>query len=67
MRNCTDLSVIIRMIKGYRMRWIWHVADMGDKIYAYKVVMEKPNGRSLFRRRKYGREDKIKMDLTGVG
>jgi len=63
MRSCTDLSVLIRMIKGYRMRWIWHVAGMGKKIYAYKFVMEKPNGRSLFRRRKYGRGIRLKWIL----
>jgi len=40
------------------------MACMGEKIYACKVVIEKPNVRSLFRRQKYGREDKIKMDLT---
>jgi hypothetical protein len=34
-----------------------------ERRYAYKVVIEKPNGRSLFRRQKYVREDKIKMDL----
>jgi len=55
------------MIKRYGMRWVWRVTGMGEKINMYKVVMEKPNGRSLFRRWKYGREDKIKMDLTGVG
>ena len=67
MRSCTDLSDIIRMIKRYRMRWAWHAAGMGEKIHAYKIVIEKPNGRSLFRRQKCGREDKIKMDLKGVG
>jgi hypothetical protein len=67
MRSCTDLSDIVRMIKRYRMRWVWHVAGVGEKICAYKVAIEKPNGRSLFRRQNYGRDDKIKMDLTGVG
>jgi hypothetical protein len=42
------------------------VAGMGGKIYAYKVVIEKPNGRSLFRREKYDRKDKFKMDHTGL-
>jgi len=40
---------------------------MGEKIYAYKVVIEKPNRRSLFTRKEYDRKDKIKMDHTGVG
>jgi hypothetical protein len=32
-----------------------------------KVVIGKPNGRRLFRRQNYSREDKIKMVLAGVG
>jgi hypothetical protein len=67
MRSCTVLSNIIRMIKRCRKVWVRHVTGMGEKIWAYKVVIETPNGRSMFRRQKYGTEDKIKMDITGLG
>jgi hypothetical protein len=43
------------------------VAGVGEKVYAYKFVIENPNERSLFRRQKNGRKDKIKMDHTGLG
>jgi hypothetical protein len=32
----------IRMIKSRRMRWAWHVARMGEKTNAYRILMGKP-------------------------
>jgi hypothetical protein len=36
---------IIRMIKSRRMRWAGHVARMGDKRNAYRILVGKPKGR----------------------
>jgi hypothetical protein len=41
---------IIRMIKSRRMRWVWHVAYMGEMRNAYKILVRKPEGRRPLRR-----------------
>jgi hypothetical protein len=41
---------IIRIIKGRRMRWAGHVAGMGQKRTAYRLLVGKPEGRRPLRR-----------------
>jgi hypothetical protein len=36
---------IIRQIKSRRMRWVGHVACMGEERKVYRVFMEKPKGK----------------------
>jgi hypothetical protein len=36
---------IIRQIKSRRMRWVGHVARMGEERKVYKVVVESPKER----------------------
>jgi hypothetical protein len=36
---------IIRMIKSRRMRWVSHVAQMGEKRGGYILLMGKPEGK----------------------
>jgi hypothetical protein len=38
---------IIRMIKSGRTRWTEHVAQMGAKIIAYRILVENPEGKKL--------------------
>jgi hypothetical protein len=38
---------IIRMIKSRRMRWTGHVASMGEKRNAYRILVGKPQGTRL--------------------
>jgi hypothetical protein len=33
---------VIRMVTSRKMSWAWHVAHMGEKMNAYKVLMGKP-------------------------
>jgi hypothetical protein len=33
------------MIKSRRMRWVGHVARMGDKRNAYRILVGKPEGK----------------------
>jgi hypothetical protein len=40
-----SLPNIIRMIKSRRMRWTGHVARMGDKRTAYRILVGKPEGK----------------------
>jgi hypothetical protein len=54
---------IIRVIKLRRMRWAEHVAHMGEKRGAYRILVgRRPLGRPRCRW-----EDNIKMDLQEVG
>jgi hypothetical protein len=38
---------IIKQIKSRRMRWAEHVACMGEERNMYRVLMGKPEGKSL--------------------
>jgi hypothetical protein len=38
---------IIRMIKSRKMRWTEHVARMGEKRNAYRILVGKPEGKYL--------------------
>jgi hypothetical protein len=40
-----SLRSIIRMINSRRMIWTGHVARMGEKRYAYKILVGKPEGK----------------------
>jgi hypothetical protein len=53
---------IIRQIKSRRMRWVGHVAPMGEGRKVYRVLMENRRKRPLGRSRRRW-EDGIKMDL----
>jgi hypothetical protein len=55
---------IIRVIKSRRMKWARHVARMGDRAGAYRVLVGKPEGKWPLGR---PREDNIKMVLQEVG
>jgi hypothetical protein len=51
---------IVRVIKS-RMRWVGHVARMGQRIGTYGVLVGKPEGKRPFGRPKRRWEDNIKM------
>jgi hypothetical protein len=40
------LRRIIRIIKSRRMRWSGHVARMGEKRNAYRLLVGKPEGKN---------------------
>ncbi|KAJ4437065.1 hypothetical protein ANN_17200 [Periplaneta americana] len=58
---------IIRNIKSRRLRWAGHVARMGESRNAYRVLVERPEGKRPLRRPRRRWEDNIKMDLTEMG
>jgi hypothetical protein len=58
---------IIRVIKSRRMRWVGHVARMGEGRGAYRILVGRPEGRRPLRRSRPRWEDNIKMDLQDVG
>ena len=58
---------IIRVIKSRRMRCAWHVACMGERGDAYRVLVGKPEGTRPLGISSSRWEDNIKMDLQEVG
>jgi hypothetical protein len=58
---------IIRQIKSRRMRWVGHVAHMGEGRNVYRVLVRNPEGRKPFGRPRRRREDGIKMDHREIG
>jgi hypothetical protein len=62
-----DLSPSIRAIKSRRMRWVGHVACMGDRRVAYTFLVGRSEGDAPLGRARRRWEEDIKMDLQGVG
>jgi hypothetical protein len=57
----------IRQIKSGRMRWVEHVACMGEGRKVFKVLVGKPKGKRPLGRLRYRWEDGIKIDLSENG
>jgi len=51
------------MFKSRTMRWAGHVACMGDRRGAYRVLMGRPEGNRPLRRSRHKWEGNITMDL----
>jgi hypothetical protein len=45
LRDLYSSPSIIRIVKSRRMRWAGHVARMGEKRNAYRLLVEKPEGK----------------------
>jgi len=45
---------IIRLIKSRRMRWVWHVARMGERRVAYRVLVRRTEGKRPLGRPRHG-------------
>jgi hypothetical protein len=58
---------IIRVIKSRRLRWVGHVARMGEERGAYGILVGRPEGRWPLGRPRRRWEDNIKMDIREVG
>jgi hypothetical protein len=61
----TEFSVCIYLSR--RMRWAGHVARMGEKRNAYRLLVGKPEGKRPLGRPRRWRVDNIRMDLGEVG
>jgi hypothetical protein len=59
-------SPAIIMIKFRRMKWAGHVARMGEKRNAYRLLVGKPKGKKLVERSRPRWVDNIKLDLGGI-
>jgi hypothetical protein len=57
---------IIRIIKSRSMRWVGHVARMGEKRNAYRLLVGKPERKRPLGRPRRRWLDNIRMDLVKV-
>jgi hypothetical protein len=58
---------IIRIIKSRRMRWARHVARMGEKRNAYRLLVGKPEGNRPLGKPRHRWVDNIRIGLGEVG
>jgi hypothetical protein len=57
---------IVRVIKARRMRWVGHVARMGEVRGEYNILIGRPEGRRPLGRPRRRWEDNIKMYLREI-
>jgi hypothetical protein len=65
--NLYSSPSIIRMIKSRRMRWEGHVARMGEKSNACRILVGKPEGKRPLGRRRRRWVDNNEMELRLIG
>ena len=57
----------MRVIKSRRMRWVGHVARMGEERGVYRFLVGKPEGRRPLGTHRRRWVDNIRMDLQELG
>jgi hypothetical protein len=67
LHNLYSSRDIIRQIKSRRMRWVGHVARMGEGRYVYRVLVGNPEGKMPLERPRRSWVVAIKMDLSEMG
>jgi hypothetical protein len=67
LHNLYSSPSIIRIIKLKRMKWVGHVARMGEKRNVYRLLAGKPEGKRPLGRPRHRWMDNIKMDLLEIG
>jgi hypothetical protein len=66
LRDLYSSPSIIRIMKSRRIKWVGHVARMGEKRNAYRLLVGKPEGRRPVGRPRRRWVDNIKMDRVEV-
>jgi hypothetical protein len=66
LRDLYSSSTIIKIIKSRKMRWAGHVARMGEKRNAYRLLVGKPEGKRRLGRPRRSWVDNIKMDSLEI-
>jgi hypothetical protein len=63
LRDLYSSPSIIRIIKLRRMRWVGHVARMGEKRNPYRLLVGKAEGKKQLGRQRRRWVDSIRMDF----
>jgi hypothetical protein len=58
---------IVRVIKSRRMKWVGHVACMGEGRGVHRVLVGRSEGKRPLGRHRHRWKDNIKMDLREIG
>jgi hypothetical protein len=67
LRDTYSSPSIMRITKSRRMRWAGHVARMGEKTNAYRLLVGKPEGKRPLGRPRRRWVDNIRVDHREVG
>jgi hypothetical protein len=67
LHNLYSSPDITRQVKSRRMRWVGHVARMGEERKVYKVLVGKSEGRRPLGRPRRRWEDGVRTHLTETG
>ena len=67
LRYLYSLPNIVRVVKSRRMRWVGHVAPMGEGRGVHRFLVGKPEGKRPLGRPRRKWEDNIKVNLHEVG
>jgi len=59
LRDLYSLPNIVRVVKSRRMRWVGHVAHMGEGRVVHRVLVGKPEGKRPLGRPRRRQEDNI--------
>jgi hypothetical protein len=67
LHNLYSSSDIMRQIKSRTVRWVGHVARMGEERKVYSILVGKPGEKRPLGRTRRRWEDGFKVDLRGFG
>jgi hypothetical protein len=67
LRDLYSSPDVIRMVKSGSMRWVGHVARMGEKRNAYRLLVRKPERNKPLGRPRRRWVDNIRLDLGEIG
>jgi hypothetical protein len=67
LHNLYSSPSIIKITKSRTMRWVGHVARMGEKRNVFRLLVGNPEGKRPLGRPRRGWIDNIKMGLLEIG
>jgi hypothetical protein len=67
LHNLYSSRDIIRQVKSRRMRWVGHVARMGEEKKVYKILVGDPEGKRPLGKPRRRWEGGIRMDIREIG
>jgi hypothetical protein len=66
-RSLYSSTNIVRLIKSRKVRWVGHVARMGEGRGVYSVLVGRPEGKTPLGRPRHRWDDSIKMVVSETG